>query len=268
MIKRIVVILSISILSSIVGAEMLLRYADPLGVVYFVNRNIYNDATIPDRTGYAFRPGYTHLEGWSFAILDDGTRIVPDADNGTRVIFVGDSITFGLGVNDEDTWVYKVCASLNIRCINAGRASFSAANVIDVVSQYPADCVVFLTIYNDDETRAQYSDWRHEPYPSAIAENLFWLFVRGNYDIFVRKDVEAFGKAMSLLEHRLDTLILAFDDGAYGNAVAEQYGAVLIPSYTSRISALDSHPDAHGNRQIAEAITPVIEQWLSTRSCQ
>jgi lysophospholipase L1-like esterase len=268
MIKRALVILCISILSSIAGVEVLLRTLDPLGAVYFENSNTYFDATIPDETGYALVPGSTYLKGWSFSILNDGTRITPDISEGKRVVFVGDSITFGLGVNDEDAWVYKVCADLKIRCVNAGRAGYAASNVADVASQYPAACVVFLTISNDDEARARYSEKRYTPYPSAIAENMSWLFVRRNYSIFVRKDKGSFSEAMSRLEHRLDTLILAFDDGTYGNAAAKQYGAVLIPDYISRISVLDPHPDAEGNRQIAEAITPVIEQWLSTRSCQ
>lgn len=268
MIKRIVVIFCISVLSSVVGAEFLFRTLDPLGTVYFENSNTYYDATVPDETGYVLRPGYTHLKGWSFAILNDGTRIVPDIAEGRRIVFVGDSITFGLGVNDQDVWVYKVCSDLKLRCVNAGRAGYAAANVADVVSRYPADCVVFLTISNDDEARAQYSEKRYTPYPSAIAENLFWLFVRGNYGRFVKKDRVAFDEAMSLLSHRLNTLIVAFDDGKYGDAVAEQYGTALIPDYTGRISVLDPHPDTYGNRQIAESITSVIEQWLATRSCQ
>lgn len=52
-------------------------------------------------------------------ITDLGYR-APEVTGNPDVIFIGDSFTFGMGVKDDDTFVYQYCSKLQISCVNLG----------------------------------------------------------------------------------------------------------------------------------------------------
>ncbi|MBZ5555779.1 MAG: SGNH/GDSL hydrolase family protein [Acidobacteriia bacterium] len=88
-----------------------------------------------------FRPG------GSFSLLDPefrtavqitrwGTRATgTDAAGPDTVVFVGDSFTFGMGVNDGETFVSLVCDTRHLSCLNAGFPASALPNQLDVVEQ-------------------------------------------------------------------------------------------------------------------------------------
>ena len=103
----------ITFLLSIVGIEAALAAVDPWGVRYFDDVQSIWQASAPDVTGYSFKPGRYIFGPTAFTIEADGLRAVPGRDSsGPRVAFVGDSVTFGQGVNDADTWVSLMAAAL------------------------------------------------------------------------------------------------------------------------------------------------------------
>jgi hypothetical protein len=51
-------------------------------------------------------------------------------------ILLGDSFTFGHGLNDEETFAYKYCTSLNLNCANMGRSGSGTLVQLDVLENY------------------------------------------------------------------------------------------------------------------------------------
>ena len=55
-------------------------------------------------------------------INKNGTRLVPlsrEASD-TKLIFLGDSFTFGVGVSNTDSIANNVCRELQVNCVNLG----------------------------------------------------------------------------------------------------------------------------------------------------
>lgn len=61
----------------------------------------------------------------SLAFRDFEVREVPLQANRTRVLFIGDSFTEGLGVDYEDTFTGRISKNLNAEVLNAGVSSYS-----------------------------------------------------------------------------------------------------------------------------------------------
>jgi hypothetical protein len=255
----------ISVLVVVLGVEGMLRAFDPLGVVFYDDYAAMRRASSPADHGYTIAEGVHHARHWTYTILADGTRLTPARnEDGPNVTFVGDSVTFGHGVNDKDVWVSHVADALGLNAANAGRSVYSAVNVSLLLREVEG-CAVFLTFPNDpahqDFPQTSYYDTRS--YTSRVAI----LLRTGKPTVIPQPFNAGFDAAMQEIAARPDTLIVAFDD-SYGRAVEAGYGVRLIPWYSDRVSYVDAHADVKGNLEIAEAITPVIEQWLSTRSCQ
>lgn len=252
----------ITFLLSIVGIEAALAAVDPWGVRYFDDVQSIWQASAPDVTGYSFKPGRYIFGPTAFTIEADGLRAVPGRDsNGPRVAFVGDSVTFGQGVNDADTWVSLMAAALRLNAMNHGRSAYSIANVARVLDGIDG-CAVFLTIANDPAPAQHYRASR--PYPALWLSRYLMLILTPPA---IPAYSDRYAPLYEAVAARPDTLILAFDDGEYGNIMRDEYGAVLIPPFTSRISVSDAHADAEGNRQIADAARPIIQNWLDEHDC-
>ena len=69
-----------------------------------------------------------HITPW-------GTRVTgADAIGSDVVAFAGDSFTFGLGVNDRETFVSLTCRTRHLHCLNAGIPGTSLAAQLDLVA--------------------------------------------------------------------------------------------------------------------------------------
>lgn len=254
---------------TLMALEAALTFIDPLGVVYYRDiRTIENESKRQDLSGYTFASSHkTHLTKWSFETTPDGTRSVPGISlSGPKVRFYGDSVTFGMGVDDANTWVSIVCSSLHLNCTNYGRGGYPASNTVELMQATAhRGCAVFLTIHNDMETMDDFI-YGNQSWRPMILD--YWHFLTvGRYAGYARLDNTAYQQAMQYAASRPNTLLLAFDGHNYGKMVREQYGAVLIPNFTSRISVVDTHPNNEGNRQIAEYILPILDEWLDERNC-
>ena len=143
----------IGVLIALLLGEALLGRFDPLGFAYFRDQSTLGTLLVPDTRGYAFQPGTHDLSHFSFRMLPDKTRAVPDTKPSApkTLVFMGDSVTFGYGVNDDQTWVNQVAHDLPyVHVINAGISGYNSTNVLRTVAQYPAaDDLVYLIIDND-----------------------------------------------------------------------------------------------------------------------
>ncbi|MEO8398085.1 MAG: hypothetical protein ABI700_34140, partial [Chloroflexota bacterium] len=140
------------ILALLLGEGLLARF-DPLGFGYFRDQADLNLHLIADPRGYTFQPGTYKLSKSSFTILPDGNRAVPDTPPNAKktLVFMGDSVTFGYGVDDDQTWVDLVAGDLpGVHVIDAGVSGFNSANVVRTLALYPdAQALVYLIIDND-----------------------------------------------------------------------------------------------------------------------
>lgn len=99
--RKLIVVLAMALVT--LGAlELLLRVADPFGAHYYEDMIAVWETRLPDPTGFTHRPGVYDVGGrYTFTIEPDGLRAAPSrTSSGPRVTFIGDSVTFGSGVDD------------------------------------------------------------------------------------------------------------------------------------------------------------------------
>lgn len=116
-----------------------------------------------DRTG--------QLAGGRFSI--DGSGFRNGGSNGPHdrtVLFIGDSFTFGYGVDDEDTLVAAAQRELlrnglHARCLNAGVSRFGTAHELRLLrrllAEYPVDAVIFQ-VYPENDLEDNWEDGRFD----------------------------------------------------------------------------------------------------------
>ncbi len=110
-----------SILISIVIAEFVTRLIHPMPV----GLKMLTIDGQPISRGDIMAPGLTYrLVNSEYDVvvtITDQRYRVPLVKDNPNIIFVGDSFTFGVGLNDEETFVYQYCNALDISCANLGR---------------------------------------------------------------------------------------------------------------------------------------------------
>ncbi len=259
-------------LASILSTEALLSLLDPLGFAYFRDQMVLSSLMIPSTSGYNFSSGTHALSVFTFRLLPDGTRAVPDTNRTADkvLVFVGDSVTFGYGVNDAQTWVNLIARERpDLHVINAGVSGYNSTNVRRSIDPFPdADAFVYLIINNDAEPEKR-PDFAHSK-PSAPEMGSWLALYLGNLPEYLHPinsdDLIARGE----IERYLDDLrqirasaggrlrLVAFDDG-FGRMTASVFSdVVLIERGTDRVSAADGHPGVRGNEALADQILPLL----------
>lgn len=249
----VIAILSIC-LATVILVEASLRLLDPWRALrYFADQDaLYRTFDADSWRGYHSAPGHYTFSNWQADILPNGSRRVPDSKpNGCRVVFLGDSVTFGFGVDDRDTWVNLLARELPIHAINAGVYSYNAERVRDSLNAYPGAAVyVYLFISNDGDPDPIWQN-RSNAWHWAIRD--YWYAAESPY-FPPQAYTPGFAAALDTLKRR--TVMVAFDT----DGLPRQVGATLIPPYTHGISRADSHPNSAGNREIAAAMLPIVQQ--------
>lgn len=67
---------------------------------------------------------------------DYGNRISNKDNKLEKHIFIGDSFTFGHGVNDQDTFVYLFCKMKQISCVNLGKPGTDQGSQLNILQNY------------------------------------------------------------------------------------------------------------------------------------
>lgn len=251
--------------------EASLYFLDPLGIVaYFHSFKMLEEARIPSETGYTFAMGEYEMLDYSYTINADESRLVPATNNNAEctIATIGDSLTFGMGVEDDETWVNILAETYpDVHFLNYGRPMFSSGNVLRSYNTYEADAYMWLIISNDDFPDSEY-------YPSkggySLASRLYWIYVlyplifnELPYDVLYEEGVPIATNTTSPSANVADeiannTFIFGFDEFPTNNV--EQ--AIIIPAFTEVNSAIDPHPSAVGNQQIADAILPYMDDFI------
>lgn len=193
--------------------EIAARFFDPLGISYYPETARYLDTLIIEEPiGYRNRPG---LEGQFYGApvhinsLGMRDREVPEKPAGEfRLMVLGDSVPFGIGVRYEDSFPRQLEMLLNerhpkrrFRTLNMGVPSYNTEQeLIQLQSMGLAlrsDAVLLLFSNNDIEPKRWVLDKRDKWYVDltqrSYAGSLLYVFVR---DLSARFSAFAAGSGM------------------------------------------------------------------------
>lgn len=262
--KRLIRILAISILITLFGIEAALALLDPMGFTYYAEMPRHISLRDEIASGSAIRPGTYTFREFSMTVLPDYSRRVPDTSENAdyTLVILGDSVTFGWGVNDDQTFANIIAqAHPDWHVINAGVTGYNSDNARRHMTLYPgADRYIYLTIYNDpvitesaaDDQPAASTSWmalylHFLPYYQNTPRNLTgWEMDYARYENDLRA-MRASGVEIVAMRSPFP------DDRAWQIAQACCEARVIDWTYT-RINPSDNHPNAEGHRMIADAI--------------
>ncbi len=245
-----------------------MRVFDPIGLAFFDDIAYWNEALLPDPEGYRMADGVVSLTQWSYTVEND-RRITPaNNPNGETVYFLGDSLTFGWGVQDDQTWVNLITNELALNGINAGKAGYNIDNLLARVQNLSAGaCVIHLIIPNDYEMGFYAGTTDHEPLPTRWSQLFYFLYspITQSPPPNETFDEEYQAKLQQMQAHSTRFLAIAYDP-----LIVERladFDVKAISPYTSKISAVDSHPDVLGHRQLYNGILPIVREFVQQHDC-
>lgn len=249
------------ILLSMFGLEVMLRTIDPLGTWTLRSVNIpdyLNNIQGADRTGYSFKQGNLMMGTYHATILADGSRRVPDTNihADCQIAFIGDSVTFGWGVEDSETFVNLIAEKFpNIHFLNTARPGYNAGNIARLIPAYPASAYIYLAIDNDNQYPTVYKKVEQQTMPLLAMQAYIGAYVigQGKEDPHYLEDIQRIIDAHALL------LGFAYDQ----KLVLRNLPFIYLPYWTYSISKADGHPNAQGHQAIANAMLPYVQDYVN-----
>lgn len=162
-----------SFAGGIIVVELAVRILDPLGISHYTDLEAYGRDKIPDEDLI-----YKHQNnirktyfGFEERFNEIGLRdrpIGPKEENEYRILILGDSVTYGVGVRVEDTFSRKLEAQLTqkldrpVRTINSGVASYNTVQEATFCFKHwdriNPDLVILLYVDNDIAVASKESD--------------------------------------------------------------------------------------------------------------
>lgn len=249
-----------------------LRLIDPWGVGrYFGDLHTLERQFVRDEhTVYMLPAGHYTFTTWSATELPGSLRLVPDDRGGPcRVLLIGDSVTWGLGVGDAETWANHL-AGPDVTILNAAQVGYNS----DAIRALPvrfvaADVVIYLVIPNDVSKTVSLNDPAMQLDPSTYSYVRLYLVAASLGSLSLApKDIKGdwmrFYADLDALATDTRVTFVAFDD-AFAHLIAGRYPVHLIPWYQARLSHADAHPSAAGHAEIAAAMLPIVRQAVQNR---
>ncbi|HKB16222.1 MAG TPA: SGNH/GDSL hydrolase family protein, partial [Planctomycetota bacterium] len=167
-ILRRIALVGVALLLCALGTEVGVGLLDPYGVLDALHGERYRAELIELLPGsprlFRHYPNReVRLRGWVIRTNGDGLRgpdrAKPKPADVRRIVFVGDSVVFGWGVDAEDTFVHLVEGQLDRRggfrweCVNLGHqfhdTTQEAAAFEEVGLSYEPDLVLLVFVDND-----------------------------------------------------------------------------------------------------------------------
>lgn len=250
---------------ALIALDTMLWKIDPSGVVrYYHDFDALASLMVPSPDGIRYMPGQYAFTQYSLTITSEGFRSVPDNQGGAcRIAFVGDSVTFGMGASDQDTFVNLLAPGIDATVINAALPAYSAGNVALLVDALPADGYVWLIIQNDDDKPMKYQRPSGGKLPSATVLYLGYFFPGEGA---VPKDEGRFVDMSAEILARDDVMAFVFEAQKLTDVVQREFPQVnVIPYYTSSVSRFDAHPSAKGHSEIADSIRGQVATFVAQR---
>lgn len=253
------------------AVEIFLRIVDPWGIYQMAyNLNTQTNSYVASDRGYVMYPGRYELRGWTATIDEYGNRVLPDAHAGDcEIAMIGDSITFGVGVNDAETFANIISGQVDAHITNTAHGGHNSGNILKTLNATDADGFVYITMHNDDQPDQPVTDTlpRDTPYTTlAIAGYIFYVFRANSAPKIVDSQFEA---NMAQIAAHDNLVMVTFD---WQNDWADTLrkfnpDVVTIPEYVGRVSWIDGHPNAAAHQQIAANLLPHVKA-LESEVCQ
>lgn len=252
-----------TLFTTVLALEVLLRLLDPIGLLAAAEAfAAVARLRVPAPSGYAHTPGAHTMSGAPLTIDATGLRATPSSDATCTVVVLGDSVAFGLGVGDADTFVWQLAERFPAaRWVNAARVGYSAANIRRVAGEVSADGYLYYAYANDAEPA-----WSGPiappgpPHPSVLVRH---IQVLAGAQRFAPPPVD-YGDLDALAQtvRQRGGFVVSADGHAVTAYLVERGLGVAIPPHGQPLSAVDPHPSAAGHAHIADALTPLVADWL------
>lgn len=266
-------------LLTLAALEVALAFVDPWGVrsIYQL-RFLETHYTGPLGGEYRLPPGTYQFEDWQATVGADMTRAVPDSGRGCTLTVFGDSVAWGWGVGDAETFANRLAQRYpHVRVVNEGMIGYNSQQVRHTIERSAFDYGIYLIINNDASPPLAFGGNPAQPGHYAFsgfgllegrlpALRAYYLYVilAGSAPPVLEdpsQDWLRYHHDLEALSTRDNLLLLAFDE-PFGQETARLHPVRLLPPYTAALSRADSHPDGEGHRQIAAAIDSLLEPIL------
>lgn len=246
--------------------EIYFRIYDPLGMRYIRDmRRLWNVEMEWGEEGWLVKPGRHDFSDSSAVVLDNRTRFVPDTNSSSdcQIVAVGDSVTFGLWVDDDETWVNQLARLLpEVEFINAGVPGYNSPQLLYTFSRFPdADGYLYLVVDNDHTNGVI-----HRVMKPHDAE----LYVTGYIKAVINHAVgttyeaqwEQFWHDFDRIAGRDNILIFTYNH-AISDEVTERYPQVIWLDWTpEKLSFIDVHPTPRSYAELAGLMLPYIQEFV------
>ena len=144
------------LVAALLAAEVLVRWLAPQPHLV-IEAGLY-EADPPG--GYRLRPGYrgsiTNRVEFDHAVVVDerGLRESPGTPGPTRLLVIGDSFTFGLGVRDDETFAARLARRPDLEVLNGGLPGIGVPALVDWYERHgralePALLLLAVFVGND-----------------------------------------------------------------------------------------------------------------------
>jgi len=193
------VISGVSLLLSLGMLEVVVRMVDPLGISYYEWVGEYLRDMLPDdQLVYRHKPAWEKRYGNVLVTYNErGLRdrpILPKAEGEYRILALGDSVTFGLGVDQDQIFVVRLEQLLRerlqrpVRVINSGVGGYNTVQELTYFKQegidLQPDLVMLTYVANDiEEKKKPFDPWsknsmRGKPFPVMVEIMMgkLWLY--------------------------------------------------------------------------------------------
>lgn len=251
---RTLALILLGVLAGLLAVHITLVTVDPLGVIAYGRALQWVRAdTLPHPTGYRHPTGVHATPFGRVTILPDGTRWTGSAPNGCRLLIVGDSVAFGMGVGDTDTFAAHLARLRpDWHVINTARVGYNSGNLARAAQAAEADTVLYLMVNND--AAPPVGVWTPIALPSPI--RLYGQFFQPRVEL--PTDSDAFRDMLAVMSG-VDAHVVAFGGNPLIVPARDVVDVTVIPPHNAPISAADPHPSPEGHRRIANALLDVVE---------
>jgi len=211
-----------------------------------------------------------------------------------RILFLGDSWTYGFGVDAEDAFpgllarmLRERYPGLNVQTVNAGVLGYCMSQSISILKDtgllYHPDLVVLVKARNElnEVLLSRYNafppaKWLRQALASSYLHMLLWRYLNGNpfrrqehgqvgdVDPLIARDLREAVRTCRRAGVKLAFVYLDWNSGASPmNKVAKETGAPILHVILSRerhsFPRDPNHPNREGHRIAAEEILKFIE---------
>ena len=266
--KAKILITAIALVMILAIAEIALRTFDFWGIDYLYDKQLTVRSTIQVDGQVVLPAGALIGKRYTATIRDDYTRLVPASQpSECQIIFIGDSFTFGLFVEDDETFANLIAQELeDIEFLNAGLSAYNGTQVRQSMERFPnADGFVWLLLSNDAEPSIGSGGNPQRPDKLYIKEYYdYWQFRKEKPRERPPSDYRKLISTIQAIAER-GTLFFSYNLTPDINAMLSEYTIIAVDQDPNqfRVAYTDRHPNEAGHQDLANRMIPYIQSYVT-----